>query len=250
MTKKLAIWALVIFMALAAPTIAVANACDDWTFNTTMITTGNVNVRSEPNINSKIIGWLDDGTIIFPLRFVSSKDGRMWVMIEYRGRYGYVSDRYLEFFEELPPVLDTSIKLTVTGNTVHVREWASIEAPILDVLIKNTVVNAYSFVCTSDGRIWAEVIYDGTNFGYMSMKYLETEEPLPEFSKNMVVIGRVVNVREYPGTEYDKVGIVKKGDILNVEYFLPMEDGSIWAFCNIDEEYFGYVCAKYLQIVE
>ena len=62
-----------------------------------MVTTGNVNVRANPDINAKVIGWVSEGEYVEPLNFICTYDGRTWVQVDWGGRDGYISDKYLTY---------------------------------------------------------------------------------------------------------------------------------------------------------
>ena len=92
MTKKLAMLFVIVFalISVCIPTLA----CEECG-NYYMVTTGNVNVRANPDINAKVIGWVSEGEYVEPLNFICTYDGRTWVQVDWDGRDGYISDKYL-----------------------------------------------------------------------------------------------------------------------------------------------------------
>lgn len=250
MIKKLATL-FVIVLAIASITIP-ALACEECG-NYYMVTTGNVNVRANPDINAKVIGWLSEGECIEPLNFICTYDGRTWVQVDWNGRDGYISDKYLTYvyneedYDE--GAIRTSILMRTTGN-VNVREWASIDSWVVTTIKRGTYVDAWMFYTSSDGRVWAEILNDdGTVLGYISTRYLTFIDNglWTELARYMTINGGRVNVRSYASINAEDIGTVHKGDAFEVEYFIPTVDGRIWACCVQDDEYIGFISCKYLE---
>ena len=250
MTKKLAMLFVIVFalISVCIPTLA----CEECG-NYYMVTTGNVNVRANPDINAKVIGWVSKGEYVEPLNFICTYDGRTWVQVDWGGRDGYISDKYLTYafddddYDE--GAIRTSVLMVTTGN-VNVREWVSIDSKVVTTIKCGTYVDVWMYYTSSDGRVWAEILNDdGTVFGYISTKYLNfIDEGLwTNLARYMKVSGGRVNVRSYASINAEDIGTVHKGDVFEVEYFIPTADGRIWACCMQDDEYVGFISCKYLE---
>lgn len=250
MIKKLAmLFVIVLAISSFAVPVLACEECGSYY----MVTTGNVNVRSNPDINAKVIGWLSEGECIEPLNFICTYDGRTWVQVDWNGRDGYISDKYLTYvyneedYDE--GAIRTSILMRTTGN-VNVREWASIDSQVVTTVKRGTYVDAWMFYTSSDGRVWAEILNDeGTVLGYISTRYLTfIDEGLwTELARYMTINGGRVNVRSYASINAEDIGTVHRGDVFEVEYFIPTVDGRIWACCMQDDEYIGFISCKYLE---
>lgn len=246
MTKKLAMLFVIVFalISVCIPTLA----CEECG-NYYMVTTGNVNVRAKPSIDAKVIGWLDKGECIEPLSFEFTDDGRVWVQIEWKnGRYGYVSDKYLDYLYD-DGEITTTITMITTAN-VNVREWASTDSKVVTTIKRGTYVDASMYYTSYDGTVWAEIMGDdGMSLGYMSMRYLKFVDKglWTNLARRMKITGGSVNVRSYASINAEDIGTVHKGDVFEVEYFIPTIDGRIWACCTQDDEYIGFISCKYLE---
>lgn len=250
MIKKLAmLFVIVLAISSFAVPVLACEECGSYY----MVTTGNVNVRSNPDINAKVIGWLSEGECIEPLNFICTYDGRTWVQVDWNGRDGYISDKYLTYVYDEEDydegAIRTSILMRTTGN-VNVREWASIDSRVVTTVKRGTYVDAWMFYTSSDGRVWAEILNDeGTVLGYISTRYLTfIDEGLwTELARYMTINGGRVNVRSYASINAEDIGTVHRGDVFEVEYFIPTVDGRIWACCMQDDEYIGFISCKYLE---
>ncbi len=186
MKKLISVFLVLAFAML--PCIAFACECECTCSNCTcyveeptispilLRTTGNVNIRQYADINSKSVGSLNKGVTFESDTFYATTDGRVWARIydEYGYIRGYVSMKYWECIDgtEIP---DLAYYMTVTGESVHVREWASINADVCAIAHENDVFVADYYTHTSDGRIWATCFSETYDefIGYISCKYLE-----------------------------------------------------------------------------
>lgn len=245
--KKAIVFVLVFLMAITAGfNVALADG--------EMVTTGKVNVREFPDINADIIGVVDMDTIVYPLNFVYTDDGRTWVHVIWNGEDGYISDKFLEWNEEeYVYVYTTSVPMITTGS-VNMRVWATIDGPIFGTLSKGSRVDVYGFYPSEDGRVWAEIIINNPEytFAYISTKYLDfvDEGIWPNLEGHMVVSGGNVNIRENASVESKSVGILYEGDTVEVSYYIPTTDGRIWAMLLEDGREIGFVSVKYLEPAE
>ena len=87
-------------------------------------------------------------------------------------RYGYIDMKDLYCLEDR--TFEFSEFMKVTGNTVNIREYESINAPISGLLYKNEIVQVMELVPTSDGRVWAECYTadESAFLGWVSTRYL------------------------------------------------------------------------------
>lgn len=140
----------------------------------------------------------------------------------------------------ITPALAVSGTVNTEGSTLRVRSQADTTGEILTQLSHGTTVE----VLTSVENGWYQISVDGTK-GYVSGDYLvvnETEAaslPVEAEPVYVQVTTSVLNVRSGPGTDYDKVGSVRSGQILKA----TAENG----WYKIDS---GYISAEYVKEVD
>ncbi|ECC0312018.1 C39 family peptidase [Listeria monocytogenes] len=88
---KLVLVSTIFFCTLITPSFAFA-ASKETTLKKTMITTSNLNIRLTDNTKGKIIGWYKNKTKIQVL----AKTANKWYRVNYKGKKGYVSGRYVK----------------------------------------------------------------------------------------------------------------------------------------------------------
>lgn len=243
--KKLAIITLVFTLIFSFFCVAFAEEAN------CLVTTGKVNVRELPDIDAKIIGNLDEGVTVHPINRISTYDGRTWVQVEWNGKDGYISDKYLEGdYEDV--IYNVSVQMITTGD-VNVRVDYSMDAKIRCVIEEGTIVDVWTFYSSDDGRIWAEIETDDGECGYISNKYLDFVEDGPMLKRNMLVKGDVVLVRANASLDAEVVNTVNGRDVVTVHMYLPTDDGLIWALCSMDGEEIGFIstdCLRAVTVVE
>ncbi len=122
------------------------------------------------------IGTIKKGTVVTASIIRTSDDGRAWVEIPGHDNYdyGYVDVSKMEIQERSFPKLSNVMK--VTGNTIHIRDDAHINANSLQIVSHDTKLYVDYFVCVYDEeyRIWAHCNdKHGMELGFASCKYLD-----------------------------------------------------------------------------
>lgn len=140
----------------------------------------------------------------------------------------------------ITPAFAVSGTVNTEGSTLRVRSQADTTGEILTQLSHGTTVE----VLTSVENGWYQISVDGTK-GYVSGDYLVVNEaeaaslPVEAEPVYIQVTTSVLNVRSGPGTDYDKVGSVRSGQILKA----TAENG----WYKIDS---GYISAEYVKEVD
>ena len=141
------------------------------------VTATSLNVRSEPNTDSAVLGQLSYGTTVEVLDVV---DG--WCRISYTGLPAYVSAQYVSL--QAPPSTTTTVPpstttttlpahsmVYVTANKLNVRRQPTTDSAILGELLYGQKVE---FLGTKDG--WHTIEFGGAT-GYISADYVSLTAP-------------------------------------------------------------------------
>lgn len=140
----------------------------------------------------------------------------------------------------ITPAFAVSGTVNTEGSTLRVRSQADTTGSVLAQLAHGTKVE----VLTAVENGWYQISVDNTT-GYVSGDYLLVDEteaaslPVEAESVYVQVTTSVLNVRSGPGTDYDKVGTVRSGQILQA----TAENG----WYKVDN---GYVSAEYVKEVD
>ncbi len=140
----------------------------------------------------------------------------------------------------ITPAFAVSGTVNTEGSTLRVRSQADTTGSVLAQLAHGTKVE----VLTAVENGWYQISVDNTT-GYVSGDYLLVDEteaaslPVEAEPVYVQVTTSVLNVRSGPGTDYDKVGTVRSGQILQA----TAENG----WYKMDN---GYVSAEYVKEVD
>jgi uncharacterized protein YgiM (DUF1202 family) len=129
----------------------------DWT-----VTATTLNIRSQPNMDSKIIGKYKNGEVV-KVSFIENG----WAGILIKGRVSFVSANYLTQKQVVP-----SITKYVTTSSLRIRESASTSGAILGLLKLNDDVEVISI---NNG--WAKINFKG-KIAFVSETYLTNNKPI------------------------------------------------------------------------
>jgi len=174
---------------------------------TQMTATENVNVRSGPSTETKIIGGLYRGQIVSAV----SKAGG-WTKIKFDGGRAYVASRYLTKGAALPtPSQVEAGVVKVTTTDVNLRKGPGLSNAVLIVLPDGTRVTTTG----KTSRGYAEVI-KGSLKGWASTQYLAgVRTGLPAVIGTRVATA-ALDIRTSSGPKARTVAEVKKGTRLSV----------------------------------
>lgn len=152
----------------ALPVVTEGSDAGDFTNKIIVKVEGNLNVRSEANTESIIVGTMNNGAV----GDVIGSEGE-WTQISSDGVTGYVKTEYtLTGAEANTYAADYKKSIgTVTGDSVRVRKAGSTDSDILVELINGSKV-----VVMEDGDTWVSVMVTPTLYGYISKDYITVEE--------------------------------------------------------------------------
>lgn len=140
----------------------------------------------------------------------------------------------------ITPAFAVSGTVNTEGTTLRVRSQADTTGEVLAKLPHGTTVEVLSSV--ENG--WYQISVDNTT-GYVSGDYLIVDAaeaaslPVESEPVYIQVTTSVLNVRSGPGTDYDKVGTLRSGQVLQA----TAEDG----WYKVDS---GYISADYVKEVD
>ncbi len=131
---------------------------------------------------------------------------------------------------------------TVTADGgLRLRAEANTTSAIL-----NTAYNGETVVVLEEAEDgWYKVDYKSVE-GYMFGEYLDIETTIEtDLGYGEVNVDSVLNVRSGPGTDYDKLGTLSAGTVVEIT---GMEDG--WYHIAYGEEKAGYVSSDYIVLCQ
>lgn len=204
------------------------------------VSINSLNMRSGAGTSYRSIATLNKGTV---LDVVSQGSG--WTKVKYEGRLGYVSSEYLQ---DIKPEATTQGLKEVTTSSLNVRSGANISYSVVGKL-----KNGEKIKVISESNEWAKIEYKG-KIAYTSSRYLKnassssnpvqnppSTNPKPEgVNETKIVNTNSLNVRSGPGTNYSKVGTLKKGEKVGV-----MSQSSGWSKLNYNNKT-AYTSSQYL----
>lgn len=217
------------------------NTSNDETITTAQKqTTSSVNFRNGAGTSYRIIATLPKGTKV---EIISESGG--WTKVKYDGRLGYIASNYLE---DIKINSNTSVTKEVNTDSLNVRSGPSTSYSVLGKLKKGTKIPVIS-----EDSGWSKINYNGKD-AYVSSRYLssisqnnnnDTSKPsVPESAKETKEVNtNSLNVRSGPGTNYSKLGTLKKGEKVGV-----LSENNGWSKINYNGKE-AYVSSKYLSKV-
>lgn len=204
------------------------------------VSINSLNMRSGAGTSYRSIATLNKGTM---LDIVSQGNG--WTKVKYEGRLGYVSSEYLQ---DIKPEATIQGLKEVTTSSLNVRSGANTSYSVIGKLKKGEKIKVIS-----ESNEWAKIEYNG-KIAYTSSRYLKnassssnpvqnppSTNPKPEgVNETKIVNTNSLNARSGPGTNYSKVGTLKKGEKVGV-----MSQSSGWSKLNYNNKT-AYTSSQYL----
>lgn len=137
------------------------------------ITVNSLNIRSEPSLNSSIIGKLNAGDKV---KILSQKNG--WTEISYSGNHAWVSSQYVEVDEGKAEKKELTTQKssksgkagtgTVTATTLTVRSKGSLNGKAI-----GSVSMGQTFKILEEVNNWVKIEYKKGSYGWVANWYLE-----------------------------------------------------------------------------
>lgn len=123
------------------------------------VSSGWLNVRSEPSASSKKVSSLQKGSYV---TLISKSAG--WWKVEYAtGKYGYCHGDYIRV------VSSDTATVAISSGSLNVRSGAGTSFGKIASLYRGNAV-----VILSESNGWSRILYNGNKTGYVSSKYLSS----------------------------------------------------------------------------
>ena len=250
--------------ALSATSILLAMGATNVHADSNMgeVTANSLNVRSGPSTSYISIGALKKGDKV---EIISSDNN--WHKIKYGSKNGWVCGRYISLKSSSTSNNNstnnstTSNKRLIATANLNVRSGGSTDYKIIGYISKNESVEILGTASTG----WYKVKLNNGTVGYASNKYLKESSDNSGSSSNnnsssnnttnnnntnnnVTVIKTLIatanlNVRSGPSTSNSILGVVYKGDKVNV-----IEDtNSNWYKVKLSNGKIGYCSSAYLK---
>ena len=214
---------------------------------TATVTADSLRLRSEASTSSSTLAQAPKGSTVT----VEEDAGNGWYKVTYGGRTGYMSGEWLTVAAAAAapsgPAADAPIgTAVVTAGSLRLRSAASTSSSTLAQAPKGSTVT----VEEDAGNGWYKVTYGGKT-GYMSGEWLtitlnnggvipSAGESEAERTRGLITAS-VLNIRSGAGTEYDSVGSLRAGTVVDIVADL----GNGWYQIAS-----GYICADYVTLVD
>ena len=167
----------------------------------------------------------------------------MWYKISVNGVTGYIISSYVSVSTKQENSSDDSSSavsgiVVVTGSTVNIRSGAGTSYSKLGKVGSGELLTCTGSI-VSDGTTWYMVDYNGQT-GYISADY-------SRIASTVRVTGAVVNVRSDAGTQYARVGSVRRGQTYDLTGSKKASDGVVWYEIQWNGQT-AYICGTYVQL--
>lgn len=252
MNNKKIICTTAIGVLMSTGAINIDNAYADSIKGNYEVIAESLNIRSERNSNSEILGKLSKGKEV-----VVVEESNGWSKVAINNTYGFCSSSYLKKIEpiksEKSNTKSSQKEVTIAVNLRKEKKWSSAS---LAVIQKGAKVNIIS-----TDSLWSYVEYEGKN-GYIANDYLKNvevnnnnngsnndnnnNENNNNHGEEVVyeVTATSLNVRSKESTSSTILGKLSKGTKINV---ISIKSG--WAKIKYNSGY-GYCSTSYLKKVE
>ncbi len=120
----------------------------------------------------------------------------------------------------------------INASKLNVRQAPSLNAKVVGILYRGRLVRIIN-----DLGEWYQIKYADTRIAYIYKKYVSIERE----EKNGIVTARRLNVRKQPNTESQVLGVLQKGDVVNI-----LKEFDEWLKINYGERE-GFIYKTYVD---
>ena len=162
-------------------------------------------IRSSKSWSASKLLLLEKGAIVEVLERDSE-----WSKVSKDGKIGYVANSYINTKVEITENKETT-KYKVNTDGLNIRKGPATSYESIGTVNSGTILEVYSI---SNG--WAKISYNG-GIAYCSSAYIDKYEESKPSTVKYVVNTTTLNVRKGPSVNYDVVGSLHAGDVVEVE---------------------------------
>ena len=231
-------------LATSMQVIAIADSTQISNSSYSSIVTGTVtadvlNIRSNPNTSSSVIGKLNYNTKV---SIIGISNG--WYKVSYNNTTGWISGQYVNLYNN--PTGQASTTGVVTADALNVRSGASTSNSIIGSLNENATVQIIS---TSNG--WHKIEFNNTT-GFVSAEYINTSSGNSDSGNSDsstedtvistgIVNADVLNVRSGASTSNSIIGLLNENATVQI---ISTNNG--WHKIKFNNT-IGFVSAEYIN---
>jgi len=199
-------------LATSMQVIAIADSTQISNSSYSSIVTGTVtadvlNIRSNPNTSSSVIGKLNYNTEV---SIIEISNG--WYKVSYNNTTGWISGQYVNLYNNSTGQASTTG--VVTADALNVRSGASTSNSVIGSLNENATVQIIS---TSNG--WHKIEFNNTT-GFVSAEYINTSSDYLNSgnsnSSTGIVNADVLNVRSGASTSNSIIGLLNENATVQI----------------------------------
>lgn len=198
---------------------------------TAIITTDQLNVRSEASTESNVLDSLSKGKRVDVIAQKSN-----WLQISYDGKTGWIHEDYAALENSNRPtnesVNNSRLSATITVSGLNVRSEPNLNGEIIDQILQGTNVTIIS-----ERNSWCEIEYANGKTGWVAGWFLEKQSSSSNQSTlngegNIIILDNGTNIRHEPSTTAKVVYRANEGDsfpIIGIEndwYHIELSDGT------------------------
>ncbi len=197
--------------------------------------TDSVNVRTKAEINSAVAFKVVNENEVSIIGGTGD-----WFKIVHEGKTGYVFKQYVSIGAEggastiLSEVVDP-FKASITSSSLKVRSGPSTGYDVITTINKGT-----TFTVLGKSGSWYYIELSSGTKGYASSEYIKKGSG---YSTCTVNASGSVNVRKGPGTTYNIVTTVKKGEVVTL-----LDDSAAWYKIKTASGKEGYISGEYVKL--
>lgn len=188
-------------------------------------------VRSGAGPSYSKLGLLKKGKVIYITKKITKPSGAVWYQFKYNGKTSYVngSSKYVTL-TNIVSEISRNNKAVVTEGPLNVRSGPGTSYSSLGKLEKGKNIQVLLEIKKTDGTKWYKFRYSNSKNGYVSAKYVDMTNIKSEtkFVRKAVVKSSTLAMRTGPGTKYNKIGTLKKGDTFFIQNKCVLASGVIW----------------------
>jgi N-acetylmuramoyl-L-alanine amidase/uncharacterized protein YgiM (DUF1202 family) len=234
MKKFLLVVLVLIFLFVTLPANAQSR------FSLISVTGSSVNVRKGPGLSYSVEYQVSKGTILELLSKKYSSSGDLWYRVYdfNNNKIVFIASWLTENSGVSITGRDADFTAEVTADVLNARIGPGTAFKVIDVLSLGDRVHVTRVISRSDGQDWYRYKKNGKYFyiaGWYTKKIApektdanDNSSTASEKTNTTAVANYYINIRKGPSLDYEKIGLVSKGDSLSVIGVAKNDSGETW----------------------